>query len=284
MKTRSKQICHSNRLSRKLLNCHFENECINKSRIFFEKKTNYDVAVVASQLLTIDFEAGDYQALSNDIFAETNLPIIPPKPIPGQSETAESPDVSSILGTDFFVIEMGAIHGALLSYYFLSNGRSGKVSHIIVNDSYCGRPRMLFRNAANPEEVTFCYETFGLLKRLSVIFDNKTLGEVNFEKNEKITRNNSSNSEYCWVNLENKEATREIFRIVKNRRHMGRLIFDHQQCQVTIEFISRLDIYWRVLFFRSAMRKAIAFESHKKPVQRVSGLDDVIAIVRRINQ
>ena len=227
---------------------------------------------------------GDYQVLSKEIFAETNLPLIPPKPIPGQTETAESPDVSSILGTDLLKVEITAIHGFLLSYYLLFNGHSGKVSHIIVNDTYCGRPRMLFRNAANPEEVTFCYETFGLLKRLSVIFDNKTLGEVNFEKNEKITRNNSSNSEYCWVNLENKEATREIFRIVKNRRHMGRLIFDHQQCQVTIEFISRLDIYWRVLFICSAMRKAIAFEYHKKPVQRVSGLDDVIAIVRRINQ
>ena len=227
---------------------------------------------------------GDYQALSNDIFAETNLPIIPPKPIPGQSETAESPDVSSILGTDFFVIEMGAIHGALLSYYFLSNGRSGKVSHIIVNDSYCGRPRMLFRNAANPEDVTFCYETFGRLKRPSVIFDNERLGEVMVEGKEKITLDNLGYPRLCWVDFDHKDATREVFRINKNHRLMGRLTFNHQQYRVTIEFISGLNIYWRVLFICFAMRKAIAFNYYKKNVRRVSGLNDVIAIVRSLNQ
>ena len=61
----------------------------------------------------------------------------------------------------YFKTEKTAIYGALLNYYLLCNGHSGKASHIIVNDYYCGRPRMLFRNAANPEDVTFCYETFG---------------------------------------------------------------------------------------------------------------------------
>ena len=73
--------------------------------------------------------------------------------------------------------------------------------------------------------------------------------------------------------------------LLKKHKHMGRLIFDHQQCQVTIEFISRLDIYWRVLFICFAMRKAIAFEYYKKKtVQRVSGLDDVIAIAKSPSQ
>ena len=227
---------------------------------------------------------GDYQALSKNIFAETDLPIIPPKPIPGQTKTAESPDVSSILGTDLFIIEMAAAHGALLNYYLLSNGHSGKASHIIVNDYYCGRPRMLFRNAANPEDVTFCYETFGRLTRPSVIFENEKLGEVDVAEDEKISCNNFGDSEDCRVNFDQRDATREVFRITKNNRYLGRLIFDHRLYRVTIEFVSRLDIYYRVLFICFAMRKAITFEYYKKNVQRVSGLDDVIAIVRRINQ
>ena len=116
-------------------------------------------------------------------FAETDLPLITPNPIPSQSKNEKDPNVISILGTNVVLkIKKAVIHGALLSYYLLFNGHSGEASHIVVNDCHYGKPRMLFRNATRPENVTFCYETFGGLICSSVVFSNEKLGEVNFEK------------------------------------------------------------------------------------------------------
>ena len=229
----------------------------------------------------------NHQAFSEKMLAQTNAPLINPLPLPGQTETARNPDVSSILETNAFRIEKIAFHGPLLNYYLLSNSRSGKVCHIIVNDCYCGRPRALFRNAAELENITFCYETLGKRKDSTIIFDNAKIGEVRLGDQNMICKTDVENFQYCWVNPGSRDAastSTQVFQITKADQYFGRFIFDHESHQVTIEFIRKLNIYWRILIISFALKKTINLKFNRKRVERVSGLDDVMLMIERINQ
>ena len=227
---------------------------------------------------------GNHQGLSQEIFAERNLPLLTLTPIPTSTTTEDNPDVSNISAVNKIRIEKAGLRYPILDFYLLYNDQSGKVCHIIEIDRHYGHPRALFRNAGAPQNITFAFESRHAQYRAFVIFNNEQIGIVNNGKSDWILRQEAEKNTTFHFQKEYEDDNVEVIRINIEDQTWGRLIFDNQLYQVTAEFSRDMDIYFRFLIIAFGMKAAMKKRYYQKIAPVVSGLDEVIQIVDGINQ